>query len=53
LSVKSPVHEPLLEEEPLLDFWSVNVDVLIKASHHEHLVIVVNWISPEELLGLL
>ena len=53
LSVKSPVHEPFLEEEPLFDLWSVDVDILIEATNHEDLFIVVDWVSSEKFFWLL
>ena len=49
----SPVDEPLIEQEPLVDFGCVHVYVFVQTAHHEDLVVVVNWLRSEELLWLL
>ena len=49
----SPVDEPLIEQEPLVDFGRIHVHVFVQTSHHEDLVVVVNWLRSEELLWLL
>jgi len=48
----SPVHIPLVEQEPLLRLGQVNVNVLVDAAHDKYLVVIADGLRAEELLWL-
>jgi hypothetical protein len=52
-SIYSPVDIPFVQQEPLLPFDGVHMDILVQAAQTENFVVVLDALAVEEFLRLL